>query len=122
MNKEVAEAWVKDLRETTAKQTSGMLFDGVGYCCLGRLCVVLGVGFTRAPDDSEWYWLIDDGSGKGDVLSQSVTDEAGMKSKTGIFCEPDKPEYQPFDLAQLNDQGKTFKEIADIIEKYWEQI
>jgi hypothetical protein len=41
--------------------------------------------------------------------------EAGMRSKEGVL--PDG-----LILTDLNDQGSTFAEIANVIEKHWEEL
>lgn len=100
MKREVAEAWVKDLR-TNPPKTTTVLYDGTGYCCLGRLAMVLGC----APNDEimEAY------------LSQDLMDLSGMRTSCGTLPNDDS-------LAEMNDAGSTFAEIADVIEKYWEAL
>jgi len=125
MKQEVAEAWVKDLRETDEPQTKGVLYDGTGYCCLGRLCIVLGysfVPFVATYDKDGGYrdggYTIDDGSDCDDFLSAGVVNAAGMISATGQSSDdPGKST-----LAELNDGGYTFAQIADIIERDWKEL
>lgn len=87
-----------------------------GYCCLGVLCDVLGYEFRKTPLTGRF--AIDDASGKeGDdtewygCLPPMAMKEVGMKSETGVV-----PHHCT--LASLNDDGKDFNFIADVIEKY----
>ncbi len=107
MKKEVAEAWVADLR-TNPPQCRGKLFNGLGYCCLGRLEVVLGAEFN-----------FDDGLGSSSfndyyLLGDKALELSGMNSGNG--------KYDNTALSTLNDHGKTFAEIADVIEQNWEKL
>ena len=81
--------WCEALRSGSFKQGKGQLVTARDntYCCLGVLVTSLG----RTPECSAY-------------LTQSEADLAGLK----------RGEQQG--LAQLNDSGKTFNEIADIIE------
>jgi hypothetical protein len=57
MKREIAEAWIADLR-TNPPQATGQLYDGEGYCCLGRLCLVVGATFEKGIDeDGDSYGL-----------------------------------------------------------------
>ena len=112
MKKEVAEKWIADLRANPDLQGKGYLEHNDKYCCLGRLCVVLDMPL---PDDKL-------------VLSDHEVIAAGMYSKVGRLphrfpsknYENDNQEFGW--LSELNDNGYSFAEIADIIEKYWEAI
>jgi hypothetical protein len=93
--------WVDALRSGKYQQTAATLMDGDGYCCLGIACVVAGVstdifgGFGnlhRLPEVKDFFG-IDDADG-----SYFVED--------GLIRS----------LAEDNDTGKSFAEIADIIE------
>lgn len=99
MKREVAEAWIKDLR-SGPKQGQNFLGDETtGHCCLGRLCVVLGVEFDP----------------KGIHLPPKAREAAEMKSGTGWYGHENH-------LTNDNDSGLTFAEIADIIEAHWEEL
>ena len=99
MNRDIAEKWIADLR-ANPPQTTGRLFDGNGFCCLGRLCVVEGAKpkFLKGlslPLSDTIFW-------------------AGMKSRDG--------RYPGGRLVEDNDSGKTFAEIADIIEAHIDEL
>lgn len=127
MREEVKTAWTARLRSGQDRQVAGRLSDGVGgYCCLGVLC-----------DMAEEAGVVDKTVGKhpfngvgavyyGDtdtVLPPAVMDWAGLSQDNPVTSE-----YQPlnadgsvapfrYSLAELNDAGKTFSQIADVIDR-----
>lgn len=112
MNKDIADRWVAALRSGEYKQTQKTLrrLDN-SYCCLGVLCEILETPCeartrTYAYDDSV------------DFLPNSVRIAAGMNSTIGQYHK----DGYGFDLATTNDDGASFAEIANIIEKHWEQL
>lgn len=101
MDREFAEKWATALESGDYQQTKSKLFDGKNYCCLGVACVLLGETFIK----DDFIWSIDNESG---VLPRRIKNKIGMKSYTG---------YIPYkiSLSSQNDQGKSFKEIAQFI-------
>ena len=101
MKEEIKNKWVKALRSGEYAQGTGCLVEDGRFCCLGVLCDI------SETNKREW------GSFAG--LPHSVKDWAGMSSIFGHFgistC-----------LSELNDSGKTFIDIADVIEKEWEKL
>jgi hypothetical protein len=104
---------VKRLRSGTIKQTTGVLgrTDG-SRCCLGVMCdVAVDLGVIPAPEPIA--------NCKGDILiyghyttslPQQVLDLTGLCTPDGSLGEGKGS------LAENNDSGATFSEIADIIE------
>jgi hypothetical protein len=85
-----------------------------GHCCLGVLCdLAAKAGIINMPDFEGdfaydvWY----DGS-VGD-LSDTVVQWAGLNGSFGEFVNSRGTKVS---LADYNDNGKSFKQIADIIE------
>ena len=109
MKLDIADKWIAALRSGEYKQAVGALYDGEGYCCLGVLCKVLGEEFTK---DNE-YWEVD---GEYSVLPGNLVERAGMYSPAGCFWEGDDETERS--LTEENDNGQTFEEIADIIERH----
>ena len=109
MNVQWARKWVEALRSGEYKQTQGFLKDEKGYCCLGVLVKIAGDG-CRIDDDGDWE--------ANTILPMSVMDKVGMKSQTGrIYDEKSSADFiSGSTLAMLNDNGKDFNEIADVIE------
>lgn len=113
MRKDIADEWVKALRSGKYKQGKQFLKTGEYYCCLGVLCDISRLDKWRVIDHS--YYLC-----KNFVLPEKVVEWAGMKSSTGSFI--DVVDLSRNELTELNDSGKTFNEIADIIEKHYEDL
>ena len=109
MNEQVKEKWLNALRSGDYKQTKSCLHKGDGFCCLGVLCDLYG-----KEHNVEWK-LVDAGiyyefQDKKAILPLSVIEWAGV--------EDDNPEICETPLSRLNDNGSTFNEIADLIEKH----
>lgn len=109
MRQEVAEQLCEALRSDKYKQTSSRLRDGDRFCCLGVLCDISGL--------HEWE---EDGTygGNEGILPWKVMEWAGMSTAGGnvvlngeLTC-----------LAELNDSGMAFTNIADIIEEGWRNL
>jgi hypothetical protein len=91
-----AKLWVEALRSGEYKQTSGALKDEFdGYCCLGVLCEISGLEWDRT----------------GLYLPPNVIRWAKLKESNGAYGDSRC-------LAHDNDCGKSFLEIADIIEQH----
>lgn len=92
MNPEIKKKWVEALRSGEYEQTEGQLRvddekgKPVGYCCLGVLCEVMGAKYIPTR-------------GRADAEK-----DAGLHEDDG------------FKLACMNDDGRSFREIADYIE------
>ena len=113
MNARIKRKWVTALRSGKYMQGRGFLKDeDGGYCCLGVLCDVfakekskLGVKFI-GESDGTWSFM-----GSGATLSGVVADWAGL--------DHTDPTIGPTTAISLNDdQCRSFKYIARMIEKY----
>jgi hypothetical protein len=128
VRKEIADKWVKALR--SGEYTQGVDFlhraDG-SMCCLGVLCDIY---LKENPKSHmEWEWAGDNYAFVNNLddpqdrdceenrihLPTEVMEWAGMDSNWGRLSEhiPNMPEDT---LPGLNDSGKSFLEIADVIE------
>lgn len=123
MNPQIKARWVKALRSGDYDQGHGRLHqkdpNGVSYfCCLGVLCDLASkenivseiVAYTTSDgvsmiydDDESW-------------LPASVSEWAGVDHQ-GFFIEG-MHSFEFSTLAELNDSGATFVDIAKIIEEY----
>lgn len=116
MKKEFAEKWADALESGEYKQGKGKLFDGQSYCCLGVACVLAG----RKFEESEVWngvWVVENTLSES-YLPEDVKIEIEMKHGTGsIFYNG-----RNTTLADLNDNGLTFTEIAKIIRDRWEVL
>jgi len=116
MKHEIKEKWVEALRSGEYSQTTGVLRDDIGFCCLGVLCDL----HQKETGEGEWlqpkinkriYYL--DGSGVRDsgVLTPKVMEWAGLDMDNFII------DGDSGYAAIINDNGATFAYIADLIEK-----
>lgn len=107
MNPIVKEQWIAALRSGQYKQTNGHLRDENGFCCLGVLCDLHSQEYDYKWNDG---WYIDDNK----VLPKKVAKWAGLSA---YVSNGSYPNFGHECLAQDNDNGKTFEEIAQIIEE-----
>lgn len=105
MNPEVKILWLEALRSGRYKQTCHQLRNAEGFCCLGVLCDISGLGQW---DQNGYYRR--NLSGLHSDLPSFVAEWAGLPSN------PLASDGTP--LADLNDlAGLTFPQIAGIIER-----
>ena len=134
MRKEVMIKWVNALRSNKFKQGTGTLkqYDSKGntqHCCLGVLCELYNDSMRKSKkktlpekvydNDSNFSHGYSRFGGKKEDLPKEVKDWAGMENNLGKFYLSDD-HYEC--LADLNDTGRKFKTIANIIEKNYESI
>lgn len=110
MKKDVAEKWVAALRSGLYKQGRNALKSKDGYCCLGVLCDISGVDTFDTDEFGDEYYL-----GHCSNLPDQVVQYAGVRGKDPLPIEGSLG----FSLANLNDRGDTFEQIATVIEKNW---
>lgn len=113
MKKAIADMWVKALRSGEYKQTMYTLREGNKFCCLGVLCNLHAQThpeFAAKQEDFSEY------GGMEDVPPEIVLNWAGLKSDVGSYSPNELP------LAHMNDNGDSFFEIADTIEKNWRNL
>ena len=108
MREEIKQRWVTALRSGKYKQTSGFLRTVDGYCCLGVLCDLHnhnGMNWKGGPDEDRmtWSYYTEEGT-----LPKEVMDWAQLTNHN--------PEIKGDALAEINDSGRSFAEIADLIE------
>jgi len=116
MNREIRAQWCAALRSGDYEQGTDALRhiyadDPDTYCCLGVLTDL----YLKAGNEEE-YWIDDDATvasvWDNDVLCPSVTDWAGLNNGNP-WLTPEEPDGH---ASSLNDSGKTFAEIADLID------
>lgn len=129
MNPEVKQKWVEALRSgryfrgMSALRLPDKLSGGSVYCCLGVLCdIAVRDNIISEPifvENQEAYGY--GGYQEVSFLPEEVISWADLTcanppltDKDGNLVEIDGHNS----LAQLNDVGTSFKEIADIIEEY----
>ncbi len=115
MNKDVKEKWISALRSGEYKRTINLLHEDNKFCCLGVLCdLAVKEGIIEEPKMINNFYVYGEHQ-EVDVLPKEVYDWAGLEkwSRNGRYNETD------FTLAELNDDGKSFKYIAKVIEKHF---
>jgi hypothetical protein len=136
MKQNVMKKWVKALRSGKYKQGQGTLkqYNSKGqpeHCCLGVLCELYNeemkkskkkmLSVTTSDNDSDFSHGYCRFNNSKEILPKEVMKWSGIHNNMGAFTL-DKPVYDQYNLADLNDTGRKFKTIADIIEKNYEQL
>lgn len=124
MKKEIADAWVKELRSGNYKQATGVLKScGDGFCCLGVLSDMYVKTFPEIAtwDDGDFTILGTD-QYENLNLPEAVMKWSGVRNYAGRVGNLIDDEGYEVILANLNDDGSTFDEIADVIEEHWEKL
>lgn len=113
-----AKLWVAALRSGEYKQCKRILSDGESYCCLGVACEIArknGLNVHCATVYLDELTLAFDGNTK--TLPLSVSDWLGFYAGDVVGTLYKGRDNMCLCLSKLNDEGATFLEIADIIEK-----
>jgi len=96
---ELRRRWVEALESGGYAQGLGYLRDGDGqFCCLGVLCDLVGEPWVY-HDEMGWYSF----DGRHGFPPPHVLEKVGISAD--VACE----------LANMNDSGSSFMEIADHI-------
>jgi hypothetical protein len=120
-------AVINDLKTTTEPQTTGRLHDEDGFCCLGRMCEVLGI-------PSKWditAFIYGSGSDlrsgslpNAGVIALNLYDRGGSinwKKVSPKWAKLGGPQYPA--LYELNDSAHwSFKQIGEFIEENPEAV
>lgn len=126
MNPAIKDEWIKALLSGNYTQGSGRLkmrnyeTGKDHFCCLGvltDLAIKSGIDIEVEREDNEYnedYFF----DGDHEFLPKVVMEWAELKHDNGWF------KNGPVDgvdesLAELNDKGRSFSELADIIMKYF---
>lgn len=127
MKKSVAKKWVAALRSGKYRQgktrlrVAGETRRQDSFCCLGVLCDV------HRTTTGKGRWYLGAFEPAGEVGSAMVTPDTVVAWAGLGSCNPKVPAHNPStrgtSLAEFNDHlGKTFAEIADLIEAHWETL
>lgn len=112
--KEIREKWVEMLKSGEYTQGHGSLRTDDKFCCLGVLCeLAVKEGVIGLPSlvSDNMYSYGDQGNLKGNrsFLPDIVQEWAGVTTNYGKMNTPE------LSLVDVNDTGKTFEEIAELI-------
>lgn len=120
---EVKEKWVAALRSGEYKQGRGCLHNkNNAFCCLGVLSDISGLGrWTPLDEVSGNFRSYETAKHKSsgfllpEVWEWAVVDSRkGTATRHSLWVGGSKRE----NIASLNDRGKSFAEIADLIEEH----
>ena len=119
MNPEIKARWVAALQSGEYSQTSDALRIENSFCCLGVLCDLyvkdgLGKWEDRIEDGETVFATVGE---SGVLLPEEVGRWAGLPTTRPITPLPG-PQDACIYLADLNDRGSLFPEIASLIEQY----
>lgn len=109
MNAEIKAKWLEALRSGKYRQGKGFLHAMDKFCCLGVLCDL------HAKETGEQWVAIKTPNavkaymGELNYLPEDIKEWAELASNN--------PEVLTKNLSTYNDQGKSFTEIANIIER-----
>ena len=125
MNPEIKQKWIEALRSGKYNQGTGCLRTYKNeFCCWGVLC-----DLHSKKNGDVWHItpLMQDGEGKYAYYNEKLFAPKNVLKWAGfsdsILISMNEPlvsgseSDKCFFLSSLNDAGKTFSEIADIIEK-----
>lgn len=108
--------WTDALRANPEQQISGMLTDGKGFCCLGKLCSI-----EKIPKMTSRTFLFMSGNEMHEAdayLDGSLANEFG--SRYGNFKELGMPNLRGQPSADVaNDSCISWLEIAEHFDKYY---
>ena len=110
-------AWLAALRSGTYKQIEGKLRDNDGYCCLGVACELHDATKWEEGAGGWEYWpedptrAIEDDGERIDEDMGVVELSPSLLEWLGLTDEGHRI------LASMNDNGKSFSQIADTVEK-----
>lgn len=116
MPEELKDAWVKDLRNPKIKQTDNVLSNKEGgFCCLGRLMVVAEGGVRkRDTHNLEGYLPSSNFARRHNI--EGMIDKEEEKGNNSLNFKL-KINGRVKWASEHNDEGRTFLEIADAIER-----
>lgn len=129
MDPQAKAEWIAALRSGDYAQGEGSLRYGGDYCCLGVLCDL------KKSDTSYWQnaRFVHNGSVGAGVLPFGLAMELNTRGNTDLYGQLENTlsinpvfyvgkdkcgEDVTYSLAELNDEGFTFDQIADIIDYF----
>lgn len=112
MDKKIKKLWLKALRSGKYKQAMHTLKNNNNeYCCLGVLCDIYAKINKKKGFDKHNYFLDENA-----ILPMKVIKWAGLSTE-GYKYDCQNVRIGDNSLSNLNDKGKSFKYIANVIDK-----
>lgn len=123
-NVEIMQEWVRRLRSGDYEQGAGQLHLDGKFCCLGVLCEIAAeVGIASRMTAGSLTSLPETlYNGAATMPGQRIANWAGLD--TSIYITPEELgrvnlPLSMSELAHRNDDGASFAELADLIEREW---
>lgn len=111
MNTEVKQKWIDALIGGDYPQAKRQLKVGDSFCCIGVLCDL----YKKETGKGKWVTLYDDAYGF--VAGKAVLESNYIPQEVREWADVEKGLYIFSELAVLNDSGKTFSEISEVIKE-----
>lgn len=120
MKEDIKNKWVKALESGEYRQGTGYLHKKDNFCCLGVLCDLAakeGVVVPEPGTDGVITYVSAEISldSSYEVLPEAVQIWSGLQTENPILKIEGRSNNS---LAEFNDEGKSFKEIAELIKEY----
>ena len=139
------QAWVKALLSGDYEQDTSYLKPDDGFCCLGVICDIEGVGWSDETKGGERGYFIEGtagetGTGEAEGLTVELLNRYQLNGVQGQLNDTiywvagewqrelsahseENMGYSSYDgLAEANDDGRTFSEIAELITDFPELV
>ena len=108
--------WIAALRSGEYNQTTLTLKDNYGFCCLGVACEINNVNWDDYAHNMTTLDILNKEK-LGLNIVPSVDDCAMIQQKYNLYKSFYDYNYAKI-LSIVNDAGKSFTDIADIIEEF----
>lgn len=130
------QAWVKALLSDKYSQDTSYLKTDDGFCCLGVICDIEGVEWSEETKSGERGYMFGK-EGEAEGLNVALMERYGLNGIQGQLNDtiywiegewqrevpPEQYSYSSYDgLAEANDDGRSFKDIADLINDFPELV
>lgn len=116
------QALIEALRSGRYTQAKNRLRTADGMCCLGVACDISGIGEWEVrfegEDGEEKFGF----AGSTADLPEIVMEYFGFRTATGEYDYSDEKRSEFNQLSAKNDNGMSFADIADIIEKNADEL
>ena len=118
--RQLREEWIAALRSGDYTQAKGMLHNTAKddrFCCLGVACSLFAERLTMSRQLISGAFPGIAYDGRSGTMPQRLVNALGLIGRVGESGQTSIP-----GLAEMNDAGKTFQEIADALETghYWQ--
>ena len=124
MDDQLKAKWLEALRSGNYKQTTGVLKNDEGFCCLGVLCDIMDNSKwsgTLDPDGDAYFYMFSNGKEELTDINSKVKDSLGLLKTVTVSYEDNYASYQDTIgqvLIDKNDSiGASFEDIANYIEQ-----